>query len=119
MRINCELDGVGDVWLELEPRFTRRDVKALEEAEEEQTIAMIRERLTACHIPTEGGAIDSPEEFTGARLEDADVAVIAWLGAVLPTVIGYRRALGNASLRLSSGSNGSGIVASKSGSQAT
>jgi hypothetical protein len=114
MRITCGVAGYDDAWVELDPRFTRRDVTAILDAEEDALLEQIRRRVTACHIPlNDGTAIESADDLTGARLEEADLVVIGWLGGLLPTVIGTRRNLGNASVRLSSGSSGNEIAATK------
>lgn len=121
MRITCGVAGYDEVWVEIDPRFTRRDVTTILDAEEDALLEQIRRRVTACHIPLEDGTvIDNADDLTGARLEEADLVVIGWLGSLLPTVIGTRRTLGNASVRLSSGSNGNEIAATKTmQSQAT
>lgn len=111
MRVTCEADGF-DAWVDIAPRFTRRDVERFVEADEDTTIAMIRERLTACHIPlNDGTVITDADGFTGERLQEADILIVAWLGELLPRVIGHQRTLGKASSRLSSGNNGTATAA--------
>jgi hypothetical protein len=114
MRVTCDTDGYEGVWVEISPRFTRAEVLALVEADEETTIRNLRERMTACHIPlNDGTAIVDPGDFVAERLEQADILVLAWVGQILPSVIGNQRTLGKVSLRLSSGNNGTAMAATK------
>lgn len=106
MRVTCEVDGF-DAWVDISPRFTRAQVTAYLEMDETAVIAMLRERMTACHVPlNDGTVIDDPAEFVAERLEEADVLILAWIGGIVLQVVGHQRTLGKASSRLSSGSNG-------------
>jgi hypothetical protein len=48
-----------------------------------------------------GAAITDPAQLTDAGMVDVDVLLIGWLGRSMPLAVAKRRALGNASARLS------------------
>jgi Na+-transporting NADH:ubiquinone oxidoreductase subunit NqrB len=111
MRVTCDAEGFESAWVELTPRFTRAEVMALVEADEADTIAALRERMTGCYIPlNDGTAITEPAMFVADRLEEADILILAWVGQMPATVIGHRRMLGKVSLQLSSGNKGTAMA---------
>ena len=109
IRIYCDDPEYSEAWIDIDGRWTLGDQRRMLEVEGDDFWAFLRKKAVACHIPTmDGGAVDDPAGLSGAGLADVDVLLIAWLGAVMPTAIAKRRALGNASARLSLPTNGAG-----------
>ena len=111
MRWTCTVEGFSDTWIEVDDRWTRRETESVENTADETYLLLLRAKTTACHIQAGDGYIESAAELTEENLLDADEAVWGFLGRVLPYTIAQRRFLGNASLRPSLPSNGTGAAA--------
>jgi len=71
-------------------------------AQNDDFYSFLRSKVVACHIQTiDGGVITDPAQISDAGLTDVDVLLIGWLGRSMPLAVAKRRALGNASARLS------------------
>jgi len=111
IRIYCDDPDYSQAWIDIDGRWTLGDQRRMLEVEGDDFWAFLRKKAVACHIPTmDGGAVDDPAGLSGEGLADVDVLLIAWLGAVMPTAIAKRRALGNASARLSLPTNGAPLT---------
>lgn len=112
-RIYCAAEGFERNWIEIDGRFTRREVEKMYVTDASpEYIDLLRSKTVGVHIELESGeVIDSPDKLTYDALLDADEIVLGWIGYALPLAVTQRRALGNASVRLSS--NSSGIAARK------
>ena len=110
MRVNCTAEGFEHNWVEVVDSWSRREIVELEGfriSDNEEFFAMLQRKSVACNIVLEDGTvIDDPQRLNYEELLDADEAIWAWLGQCMWIAIGMRRALGNASARLSSGLNG-------------
>ena len=107
MRVECDQAGFEQNWLEIDEAWTRREVLALGEADEEELLAILRRKVTACNIERVGGEpVTDPAQLDEDTLLDADEVVWGWLARALYLVIGRRRSLGNLSARLLSAQNG-------------
>ena len=107
VRIECDLDGLTANWVEIQDQgWSRRETAELLALPDDDALyRFLRDRgkLTACHLElVTGKAIDTPEGITEEAMLDADEALIAWLTRTGWLAIARRRALGNASARLSS-----------------
>ena len=106
MRIECTAPGLERNWVDVADLWTRRDTTEMYAAQGEAFYELLRRRLVACHVElTTGQAIDTPAGITTDAIQDADEAVLGWLGVVLPIALAKRRALGEASARVSSAGN--------------
>jgi len=105
-RIDCDFPGLDGNWIEISDRWTQREAVAMTEAADESFYALLRAKTVAVHIVAGDTVIASPEQLDAEHLLDADVAVLGWLGSVLPIAVARRRTLGNASARLSFSANG-------------
>lgn len=106
MRIECSAPGFEANWVDVADAWTRRDTTEMYAAQGEAFYELLRRRLVACHIElTTGQAIDAPAGITTDAIQDADEALLGWLGVVLPIALAKRRALGEASARVSSSAN--------------
>ena len=117
MRIECDAAGFEHNWLEVEDKWTRREIIALEGfsmSDNARFFDMLKRKVQACHIALEdGGAIEDPANLDYDSLLDADEIIWGWLGQALWIAIGRRRSLGNLSARLLSAQNGRPEVAEK------
>ena len=102
IRIYCDDAEYGETWIDLSPRWSQGDMAKMLEVQGDDFYAFLRGKCVACHIQTiDGGVITDPAEITDAGLNDVDVLLIGWLGRSMPLAVAKRRALGNASARLS------------------
>ena len=107
IRIYCDAPEYSETWIDFSPRWTQGDVTKMLAAQNDDFYSFLRSKVVACHIQTvDGGAITDPAQISDDGLTDVDVLVIGWLGATMPRAIAKRRALGNASARLSLPNNG-------------
>ena len=109
IRIYCDDPDYSQTWIDIDGRWTLADQRRMVEVADDEFWAFLRAKTVACHIETgDGEAITDPALLNAEGLAGADVLIIAWLGAVLPLAVSKRRALGNASARLSLPTNGAG-----------
>ncbi len=106
VHIECDIEGLTDNWIEISDRWTQRESVAMMEVANDAFYALLRAKTIAVNIDAGGTLIATPDQLTGDNLLDADVALIGWLGMVLPLAVARRRTLGNASARLSLSANG-------------
>lgn len=107
VRVECDLPGLEGTWCDVADAWTLREVGELATVQDEAFYALIRRKVVACNIQlTTGEAITDPSAINDDALLDADIAVMGWLGRVLPLAVAKRRVLGNAHARLSSDANG-------------
>jgi len=107
IRIYCDDAEYGETWIDLSPRWTQGDMQKMLDVTGADFYAFLRSKCVACHIQTaDGGAITDPAQISDAGLTDVDVLLIGWLGRSMPLAVAKRRALGNASARLSLPNNG-------------
>lgn len=106
MRIECKEPGFEANWVEVSERWTRRETIELYKVGGEDYFALLRQKVTACNIiPIAGDPITDPQSITPDNLMDCDEVVHGFLGGSLQAAIAERRAIGNLSARLSSGTN--------------
>jgi len=107
IRIYCDDAEYGETWIDLSPRWTQGDMQKMLQVQGDEFYAFLRSKTVACHIQTaDGGAITDPAQISDEGMVDVDVMLVGWLGATMPRAIAKRRALGNASARLSLPNNG-------------
>jgi hypothetical protein len=107
IRVYCDDPDYADTWIDIAGRWTLAEQRRMVEVADDDFWSFLRAKTIACHIETgDGATITDPDQISGAGLADVDVLVIGWLGSVLPLAIAKRKALGNASARLSLPRNG-------------
>lgn len=107
MRIECKEVGFEQNWLEITDRWTRRETASIYTVSGEDYFALLRAKVTACHIvPTVGDPITDPQRITPDDLMDCDEIVFGFIGGALQMVPAERRSIGNLSARPSSTMNG-------------
>jgi len=110
IRIYCDDAEYGETWIDLSPRWTQGDMQKMLQVQGDEFYAFLRSKTVACHIQTaDGGAITDPAQISDEGMVDVDVMLVGWLGATMPRAIAKRRALGNASARLSLPNSGTVI----------
>lgn len=103
VRIGCDAEGFEQNYIDVSPRWTQAEVQALAAIDDDAALyALLRAKTVACHIEAGDGAITEPDGITPEAMRNADMLLIGWIGRVLPLAVAQRRALGNASARLSS-----------------
>jgi len=103
MRYYCDMDGLGDNWIEVSPSWTRREVREMHEAEGPEFMDIWRRKVTACHLEKQDGEpITDPSIVTEDVLDDLDLRLLGFVGGVLSQATLDLRTLGNVSGRLSS-----------------
>lgn len=106
-RVECTLAGFERNWIDVSEQWTQRESVEMLAAADESFYALLRRKTVACHIELVTGAVvETPADLDANTMLDADVAVIGWLGAVMPIAVARRRTLGNAFARLSSNGKG-------------
>ena len=102
IRIYCDDAEYGETWIDLSPRWTQGEMQKMLDVSGDDFYAFLRGKCIACHIQTaDGGAVTDPAQISEDGLTDVDVLLIGWLGRSMPLAVAKRRALGNASARLS------------------
>lgn len=106
LRYHCSLEGLEENWVEVNPVWTRKEMRDWAATKEMDVIvAFWHTKMTACHIDTidGSGAITDPALITVETVESAlDVRIVDFLGGVLSWACVYLKSLGLASGRLSS-----------------
>jgi hypothetical protein len=103
IRIECAAPGFERNWVEMPDVWTRRDTVEMNAAQGEAFWELLRRRMVACHLEmATGDVIDTPAGVTVDAIQDADELLLAWLGNTMPIALARRRALGEASARVSS-----------------
>ena len=107
IRIECSAPGFTDNWVEMPDVWTRRDTVEMNAAQGEAFWELLRRRMLGCHlVMATGTVLDTPAAVTVDAIQDADELLLAWLGNTMPIALARRRALGEASARVSLGANG-------------
>ena len=113
IQLKCGLDGYENNTVDLFPRWTRNDTKRLVDSMTESDDAMsqyfdlLREKVASCHLEVYApdgsvtGTIESADDLNDDTIDNLDEVVFGWLCGVLPTFVGARRNLGNASALVS------------------
>lgn len=106
-RIGCDIEGLEHNWVELSSKWTRGEIRTLENATDDTLLDLLKRKITSCYIELDNGEVlQSADELTEEMLDEADLRVYTWLFASMFTQIDRLRALGFTSSRLSSTTNG-------------
>lgn len=107
VRVYCDDPDYLETWIDVSGRWTLAEQRRMLEVAGDDFWAFLRSKVAACHVQTvDGDAITDPAQLNEDGVGGCDVLVIGWLGSVMPVAIAKRRALGNASARLSLPTNG-------------
>lgn len=104
LRFHPEIEGLTHCWVEIEERWTRREVRELMERDDEATmVKFLRAKVTGCHLERGDGQppVTTTDELI-ANLDDLDLRLIDFIGTVLIQAAAILRTLGNLSGRLGS-----------------
>lgn len=107
IRIYCDDPDYSETWIDITPRWTQGDIERMYAVKDDEFYAFLRSKVVAMHVQTNsGGVLTDPAQLSDEGTADVDVLLIGWLGAAMPRAVAKRRALGNASARLSLPANG-------------
>lgn len=104
LKFHPEIEGLEHCWVEIDERWTRREVRELMERDDEETIVnFLRKKVTGCHLERGDGqpAVTTTDELI-ANIDDIDLRLVDFLGTVLIQAAAILRTLGNLSGRLGS-----------------
>lgn len=104
LKFHPEIEGLTHCWVEIEERWTRREVRELMERDDEATmVKFLRAKVTGCHLERGDGQppVTTTDELI-ANLDDLDLRLIDFIGTVLIQAAAILRTLGNLSGRLGS-----------------
>lgn len=104
LRFHPEIEGLTHCWVEIEERWTRREVRELMERDDESTIVkFLRSKVTGCHLERGDGQppVTTTDELI-TNIDDLDLRLVDFLGTVLIQAAAILRTLGNLSGRLGS-----------------
>lgn len=103
IRVAPDILDLAESWVDVSERWTRNEFGALQDADGENTLAMLRRKLDGCHLQLEGGAFcDDPSQITDSLLDSMDLRLIGFLGAAPLKACWHLRSLGFLSARPSS-----------------
>ena len=119
-RIDCHAKDFERNWIEFDTRWTRRELDAFDHATDATMFDILRPKVKALHIElADGAAIDRPQDFTYAQMQDADILLFGWAVAAVYTAIGRRKTIGNLAVRPLSQANAEKMTATMAGNETT
>ena len=108
VRFDVNIEGLGHCWVEVSESWTRREVHELNDANEEQLLAYLQRKLTACHLERPGQEpLTNPAQIDAEAIDEIDLRLIDFLGTVLVQATAHLRSLGPLAGRLLSNGSGS------------
>lgn len=101
MRLQCNIEGFEQCYIELSDRWTRRELRDFYTTRVDDAAGLIQKKITAIYIEcADGEHIATADQLTEERLEQVDVQVYTWLpGAIMMGLrelenLGFRKGLG-------------------------
>lgn len=108
-RIYSTLEGFEENYIEFDDsqRWTRAEVMEANNASEDQTLALLHDRASGCHLlMPDGSVIEDPKRITSDVLDRMYVEMIGFVGGSISNYLRNRQVLGNVRVRPSSDGNG-------------
>lgn len=112
-RIYSTLEGFEENYIEFDDtqRWTRAEVMEANNASEDQTLALLHDRASGCHlVMPDGTIVEDPKQITGDTLDRMYVEQIGFVGGAISNYLRNRQVLGNVRVRPSSDGNGTGVA---------
>lgn len=112
-RIYSTLEGFEENYIEFDDtqRWTRSEVMEANNASEDQTLALLHDRASGCHLELKDGSIVTDiRSVTGETLDQMFVELIGFIGGAISNYLRNRQVLGNVRVRPWSDSNGTGVA---------
>jgi hypothetical protein len=75
----CPVETYEDCFIEISDQWSRADVRNFSRSSGEEYIELVKSKVTAIHIRTFNGVIDSPAKFTEKNLDAVYWPVFSWL----------------------------------------
>lgn len=84
MRLTCTIPGFEQCFVEISDRWTRREMREFRSAGTEESIAILKRKITGVYLEcADGFHITTPEEMTDERLDEVDSQVYLWIPGAL------------------------------------
>jgi len=100
IRVQSELDGYTDCWIDVESRWTNGDLRVLYGGRQ-QWISMWLSKVPQCHLATaQGDVLTTPQQVLD-RWDDIDLRMNKFINTSLTAVVDYLSGLGELSRRIS------------------
>lgn len=107
MRIQCTLEDFPECFVEVSEKWTRAEERELVTANADQFMGLWQRKVVACNLRCEdGGYITQPGAVTWDAIDQMDVRLAGFVGAVLATACLELRNLGKVSRRVSFNGHG-------------
>lgn len=101
VRFAVTVPGLESDWVEVSEVWTRREVKAVLEADEQALVGFLQTKLTGCHLTRPGAdPLEEPGQIDADSLDELDLRLVDFLGTVLVQATAHLRSLGPLAGRL-------------------
>lgn len=108
IKFYCDIDDLGENWIEMSDRWTHAEAKAAEEAMSggwADYLAYLAKKVEGCSLKAGGAILTNFADITESTLDMMDLRLVGFIGGILQQTTMRLRALGNASARVSSPKN--------------
>jgi hypothetical protein len=104
MKYQCDIPGFEECYIELSERWTRGELKAFFAETGDAYLDLVRNKITACYLTTEGGGvIAKPEHLTNENIDLIDIWLWKWFGTAVAVGVDELYSMGEAHARRWSG----------------
>lgn len=103
MKYQCDLPDFEDCFVELSERWTRGQLTQFFTVTGGDYLDLIRSKITAIHLTTEDGVIDTPEALTMEATDQVDIWLWKWFGTAIAVGVDELYSMGEAHARRWSG----------------
>ena len=103
MKYQCDIPGFEDCFVELSERWTRGQLTKFFTVNGDEYLDLIRSKITAIHLTTEDGVIDTPEALTMEATDQVDIWLWKWFGTAIAVGVDELYSMGEAHARRWSG----------------
>lgn len=99
MRYTSNVPGFEHCFVDISERWTRGNVKDFFALKGEEYLALVRSKIVAIHLDTDGNPIDSPDKLTSDAADNVDYQLWRWFSVALQKGVDDLYALGEATAR--------------------
>ena len=99
MRYVSNIEGLEHCFVEVSERWTRGDVKNFFALKGEDFLTLVRSKVVAIHLETDGEPIDAPDKLTSDNADNVDYQLWRWFSVALQKGVDDLYALGEANAR--------------------
>lgn len=102
-KYTCDIPGFEDCWFEISERWTRGELKSFFAETGDAYLDLIRRKIVAIHMPTEGDPITEPAHLVNENIDRVDIWVWKWFGTAIAVGVDELYSMGEAHARRWSG----------------